>query len=217
MTQELAPLNAQIEQTKGKLEVLEGDLRVVEAELETFSAERQRFDALQDVCNALDRLGELGAGELFWEEVPEVEDAAGHVDRLRERVAVFEGEIRGILEKQEALKAQIEQRLDELDYLYEGVRDAYARDERRKEEFVIEREISPIPFRQLVMPWSNDGETERRFHRALLMAMFWSLLLGALIPLVNLPIPAHINVAAEVPDRVAMLVKKEPPKPMPVP
>ena len=217
LTQELAPLNARIEQTKSRLEVLEGDLRVVEAELETYSAERQRFGALQEVCNALDRLGELGAAELFWEGAPQVGDAAGHVERLRERVALFEGEIRGVLEKQEALKAQIEQRLDELDYLYEEVRDAYARDERRKEEFVIEREVSPIPYRLLVMPWTSDGETERRFRRALVIAMFWSLLLGALLPLVNLPIPDRAHVVAEIPERLAMLVKKEPPKPMPVP
>jgi hypothetical protein len=34
---------------------------------------------------------------------------------------------------------------DELEFLYEEVRDAYDREERRKEEFVIEREISPTP------------------------------------------------------------------------
>lgn len=217
LSQELAPLNTQIGQIKGKLEALEDDLRVVEADLETFSSERMRFNALREVCNALDRLGELGAGELFWEDAPEVGDAAGHVQRLRDRVASFEGEIQDVLQKQEALKEQINKQLDELDYLYEEVAEAYGREERRQEEFVIEREVSPTPNRLPVMPWTNDGESEKRFYRALLVAMFWSLLFGSLIPLVNLPIPDHSNIVAKIPERLAMLVKKEAPKPEPVP
>jgi hypothetical protein len=217
LSQELAPLNAQIEQIRGELELFEDELRFAEAELEGFSAERQQFDALRDICNALDKLNELGAGELFWEEVREAGDASGHVQRLRGRVARFEGEIRGILEKQEALKAKVDQHLDDLDCLYEEVRDAYAREERRKEEFVIEREISPIPYRQLVMPWVNDGETERKFRRSLLAALFWSLVFGSIFPLVNLPIPDRSAVVPEIPERLAMLVRNEPPKPEPVP
>ncbi len=216
LSQELAPLNAQIEQTRGKLELLEGELRVVEAELETFSADRQRFDAVQDVCAALDRLAELGAGELFWEGAA-VDEAGGHLARVRDRVARFEEEIRGVLEKQQALEAQHEQHLDQLDYLHEEVREACAREERRQEEFVIEREISPLPFHLLVMPWTNDGESERRFRRALLVALFWSLVFSSLIPLVNVPIPDRTAMVAEIPERLAMLVKNELPKPPPVP
>ena len=145
LAEELAPLNAQIEKTQKKLETLEGELRVVEAELETFSSDRQRFDALRDVCNALDSLIELKADELFWSELPEVKDTAGHVERLRGRVAGFEGEISGILEKQESLKELISQRLGELDILSDEVREAYDREERRQEEFVLERELSLSP------------------------------------------------------------------------
>jgi hypothetical protein len=208
LAQELEPLNAQIEQTRGKLKVLEGDLRLVEAELETFSADRQRFDALRDACNALDKLAELEAGELFWEGVPEVSDATGHVNRLRGRVARFEGEIRGVLERQAALKAQVNNGLDELDYLFEEVRDAHAREERRKEEFVIEREISPVPPRTLVMPWTTDGESERRFRRAVLTALLFSMVLGYLIPLVNVPVPDRLALVVEIPERLAMLVRR---------
>jgi chromosome segregation ATPase len=71
LAQELAPLEALIGQARQRKEALEGELRAIEAELETFSAERQRFDALRDICNALDKLGELNADELFWEGVAE--------------------------------------------------------------------------------------------------------------------------------------------------
>jgi len=135
LEEELAPLNAQIEQARQKRMALEGELRVVEAEIETFSADKLRYDALRDVCDALDKLVELKADELFWEGIPKAKDAVGHVERVRGRVARFEGEISGILEKQESIQEQINQCLDELDILYEEIRDAHDREEQRKEEF----------------------------------------------------------------------------------
>jgi hypothetical protein len=184
---------------------------------ETFSAERQRFDALRDVCNAFDRLGDLNADELFWEGVAEAQDAAGHVERARSRVARFEGEIGGILEKQASLQGQINQCLGELNILYEEVHDAYDREERRKEEFVIEREISSVPYRAMVMPWTKEAESERRFRHAVLVALCISFIFGALIPLINVPIPDRSVAVAEIPKRLVQLVKKEIPKPAPAP
>ena len=145
LEQELAPLNAQIEQARGRLAELKGEIRAVEAELETFSADRMRFDALRDACNLLDRLDQLEAGQLFWGEVPEIKDPAGHMERLRSRIARFDEKIGGVLEKQANLKAQANQRLDELDYLDDEIDDAYDRDERRESEFAIVRELSPVP------------------------------------------------------------------------
>jgi hypothetical protein len=217
LAQELEPLNAQIEQTRGKLEVLKDELRVVEAEFDTFSTDKQRFDALRVVCDALDKLGGLEASELFWEGVPEVKDTPGHLARIRGRIAEFEEVIRGVLEKQASLKAQVNQHLDDLDYLYEEVRDAHAREERRKEEFIVEREISPVPYRLMTMPWTTEGESERRFRRALLLALFLSIGFGYLIPLVNVPVPDRSAMVVEIPERLAMLVRKDPPKPEPVP
>ena len=217
LAQELAPLEALIGKARQRKEAFESELRAVEAELETFSAERQRFDALRDVCNAFDRLGELKADALFWEGVAEDQNAAGHVERARSRVARFEGEIGGILENQASLQGQIKQCLNELDFFYEEVRDAYDREERRKEEFVIEREISPVPYRAMVMPWTKEAESERRLNRSVLVALSISFLFGALISLIKVPIPDRSVAVAEIPKRLVQLVKKELPKPAPEP
>ncbi len=217
MSQELAPLNAQIEQTRGILEELEGQLRVVEAELEAFFAEKERFDVLRGVCDGLERLGKLGADELFWEGLPGTGDPAGHLARLRGRVAGFEEETQGVREIRESLRAMVDQHLEELDYLYEEVNQAYIREERRQEEFVVERELSPLPDRRMIMPWTKEDESERHFRRALLVALLWSLFLGLVIPMVTVPIPDRAAVVAEIPERLAMLVKKEPPRPEPMP
>ena len=217
LEQELAPLNAQIEQTQQQRNRLEEELRAVEAELEKFSAARQRFDALQEVCNALDKLGHLQAEELFWKGIPGVKDTAGHLKKTRARVAHFEGKISGIVEKQATLQTEVEKQYEELDYLAEEVRLAHAREQRRQEEFVVEREISAVPFRAMVMPWTKQEESERRFRRAVLVAFLFCFVFGSVIPLIDLPLLDRTVIEEEIPKRLAKLVKKEPPKPAPPP
>ena len=215
LEQELAPLNAQIKQVRGQLTELECEMRAAEAELETFSTDRLRFDALRDACNVLERLSELKAEQLFWGELPEIKDPAGHIVRLRNRIARFDGEIGVTLEKQAKLKAQANRCLDELDGLDDEIHDAFARDERREEEFLVERELSPVPQHPLVMPWSNDGESERRYRRTLLTTLFFSLLLSIITLLVVVPVPPR-PVVAQIPERLAMMVRQEHKKPEPV-
>jgi hypothetical protein len=139
------------------------------------------------------------------------------VVRLRSRIARFEGEIRGIVEKQQSLQEQIRQCLTELVILDEELREAYDREEQRKEEFVMEREISPVPYRAMVMPWTKEGESERRFRRAVLVALLVCLFFGAAISLVRVPIPDRSDTVVEIPERLVQLVKKELPKPTPAP
>jgi hypothetical protein len=217
LAQELAPLNAQIEQVRQKREALEEELRVVEAKLKTFSDERQRFDALQDVCNALDKLGEMKADDLFWKGISEAKDAAGQVERVRGRVARFEEKIRGILEKQASLKERINQCRNELGILDDEISDAHNREERRKQEFVIERKISKVPYRAMIMPWTKEVESERHFRRAVLVALLICFVFGSLIPLIKVPIPDRSATVVKIPERLVKLVKKELPKPAPRP
>ncbi len=212
LAEELEQLNTQVEQAQQRHVVLAGELRAVEAELETFSADRKRFDALRDACNALDKLKELEADELFWGGIPEVPVIAGYMEGARSRLAGFEGEIRGILEKQASLRQQVNQSLDDLDFLEDEVRSAYDREERRQEEYVIEREISDVPYRETVMPWTRETESEKRFRRYASLALLLCLFLSTSIALMKLPVlkPPPLVV---VPERMVSLVKKVPPKP----
>jgi outer membrane biosynthesis protein TonB len=210
LAEELAPLKSQIEKAAHKRESLEGELQAVESELEKFSAERQRFDALKEVCNALDRLAELNAGELFWKDFPEAGDSADYVERLRSRAAGFEGEISGFLEKQASLKEEIDRYLDEIEFLNREVSEAYEREEERQEEFVIERESSPVPHREMIMPWTREAESEKRLRNFVLVALLICLVFGGPIPLINVPLPDREDTVVEIPKRLVRLVKKEP-------
>jgi outer membrane biosynthesis protein TonB len=217
LEEELAPLNAQIELTRRKYEALEDELRVVEGTLETFSEKRQRFEALGAVCNALDRLGELEAGELFWDGISKNGGAAEHLARVRDRVTCFENEISGVLEKQTELQIEIQQQENNLEILYDEVSEAHEREERRKEEFVVEREISDVPYRPMIMPWNKNAESERRFRRAVFVALLLCFTFGAVFRLVTVPIADRKVAVVEIPERLAKLVKKAPPKPAPKP
>jgi hypothetical protein len=211
--EELDQLNLQIEQARQKYDALESELRPVEAELESFSADRQRIDALRDACNALDKLKEMKADELFWGGIPEAQNNAGSMERARGQIASFEGEIGGVLAKQASLRQQINQCLDDLDILEDEVRSAYDREERRQEEYVVEREISSVPYHEMIMPWTGETESERRFRRYASVALLLCLFLSTTIVLIKLPVlkPPPLVV---VPERMVSLLKKEPPKPV---
>jgi len=124
-----------------------------------------------------------------------------------------EGEIGGILEKQASLQQQINQCLDELDVLEDEIRNAYDREERRQEEYVIEREISSVPYREMIMPWTRETESEKRFRRYASVALLLCLFLSTSIALIKLPVlrPPPLVV---VPERLVSLLKTEPPKPV---
>ena len=213
LEQELAPLNARVKEVRTEIDDLEMQMSVAQSELDMFSTDQLRFDALRDACNALDRLAELEVGGLFWGAMPEVGDPEARLALIRESVDRFDEEIRGSLERKAGLKAELDRRRDDLECLHEAIHDAHAREERREEEFLVERELC-LPEHVPVMPWSNEPEVERRYRRTMSTAMLLSLLLFIVTRLVTLPPPVH-PVIAEVPERLAMMVRKEIPKPVP--
>ncbi len=214
LEQELEQLQEQSEQVRKKKDGLKAELRRVEAEIERSSAEERRFEAVRAAVDAFDLLSERNANELFWEGAAEVRQAAALAERARGRLTRFEGEMNRLRERQTLLAEQIDQCLEELLFLEDEMRDAYDREARRDEEYVIEREISPLPVRDSVMPWSRDAESERRFRRTLLTALLVALLFGMLIKLLHVPAPVRPMVAA-VPERLVSMLRREPPKPEP--
>lgn len=213
LAEELAPLNTQIEAVEKRREAFLRQMEGVDAELEKFATARKQIEALRAVCDALDHLEAVKADNLFWKGIPGAEQAKGHVVQVRAQVDKFESRIQGVLDQKTSLQEDIDRCNKELEFLTDEISDAYDREMRRQEEFVIEREASVIPFRPMVMPWSKDAESERRFRKALAVALVVCLLFGTVIAIVKVPVPDRTLVVAEIPQRLAKLVKKEPPKP----
>jgi outer membrane biosynthesis protein TonB len=205
LEEELAQIHAQIDQTRQRHEALDGELRGVESELESFSVDRQRFDALRDVCNALDRLEQLKADDLFWDNI---QNHPRYLEQARNRVDRFDKEISGLLGKQTSLQEQINQILIEMELHFDQIQAAHAREERRQDEYLVEREISFVP--SLTM----EGESERRYRKSMLIALAFCFLFSTLMVVWKVPPPVRPMVA-EVPQRLVSMLRKEPPKPPP--
>ncbi|MBE0500575.1 MAG: AgmX/PglI C-terminal domain-containing protein [Desulfuromonadales bacterium] len=215
LQQELKPLNAQIEQVRAKLAALDADLHLTQAKLETIPLHRERYEALQSVCAALDKLTELEASALFWEPLAEGADADRHRQRLQERITGFDDKIRRGQERESALKTLIVERNIELDALFEKVHDAYAREQRRLEELAVEREVSSVPERVVIMPWSSDSASEKAFRHSMLGALLLFVVVSLLMHWVTVPVSEQTSGSVVIPERLAKLVKQEPAKPAP--
>jgi hypothetical protein len=66
------------------------------------------------------------------------------------------------------------------------------------------------------MAWARGGEDDRRLRKALAAALAVSILTGTLMPLIDLPMPKRFE-AADVPKRLAQLVRQEQARPVPPP
>jgi outer membrane biosynthesis protein TonB len=215
-SQEEQALHAQAELVRGKLQEFAAELRVVDDELEGLAPQRMHHQLLDQACGSLQQLGELGGASLFWGERAEPAQMAAHLGEVRTRVSSFQAALGKIDERRQAILVKIAREEETLDILGEDLFQAREDEERRKLEWIVEREISPIPRRAQAMAWARGGEDDWRFRKALAASLAISLLFGALLPMIDLPLPKPFE-AADVPKRLAQLVREEKAKPLPPP
>jgi len=205
-------LRARLEDAREGLEGLTRELRALDRELEDLAVERQQHELLQQVCGALEKLDELGGSTLFWEEGPFVNAGPVHIAQVRRRVDDFNGRLQQIEARRQDLLASVRQAEESTEFIEEDLLEAEREEEARRNQWVLEREISELPPRELRMPWSRQGEDDRRFRKSLALSLALSLLLGAVLPLIDLPVPDRWEVM-EVPDRFTRLLEQTPPVP----
>jgi len=215
-SQEESALTAQVEQVRGQLQGLAAELRIVDAELDGLATQRTHHQLLDQACGSLEKLGELGVASLFWGAQLEAARAAEHLGKVRERVGAFQAQIGALDSRRQEILDRISQAEESLELLGEDLYQAREQEERRKLEWVVEREVSPVPRRVQVMAWARGNDDDRRFRKALAASLAASLLLGALLPMIDLPLPKRFQ-AADVPKRLAQLVREEQAKPVPPP
>jgi hypothetical protein len=203
-------LREELGQARERLDGFVQDLRAVDTELDGLSTDRQQYRLLHEACGALEALSELGAAGLFWGERAADGDeqlrlARGRADVFEKRLSETEGRRQEILE-------EIEREEENAGFLAGDVLQAQWQEEQRKLEWSVERDVSPLPVRQSVMPWARGGEEDERFRKSLAASLLLSLLLGLLLPLIDLPLPEPWEVI-EVPDRLVSLIREERPLP----
>ncbi len=194
--------------SREQLEGLAQKLRGIDAELDGLSGEKQQHRLLHDACGALERLGTLGGAELFWAGCASGEEGGHHLRLVRGRVDAFEKRLSEIEERREALLQEIEQHQHGAWFLENEILEAQEQAEQRNEEWGLEREISDLPARQLVMPWMRIGEEDERFRKFAVLTLLWSLLFALWAPLIDLPLPEPAEAPRDVPRLTRLLMER---------
>lgn len=204
----------EISRSEAELDDLEAALRAADDRLIALERKREQYEALMRVCDAVERLESLDASKLFWGG-----DAGGQraerLDHARAEVERFEAEVEAAERHRQSILAEIDEQNIELDSLDTHLRDAMEEEERRRAEWIVENEPRELAYREQVMPWARGEEEDKRFRMALAAALVIGLLLGWLLPLIDLPIPLRDKLT-EVPERVANVIRQELPEPEPV-
>lgn len=211
IAQQEQSLKGQLARVNEKIAGFEKKLGALDDELAGHSRQRQQYGLLGDICLSLDKLNEMGASDLFWGSSTTGYDPAQQLQRVRGVVAEFEKKISVIEGARSALQASIKQELVSVFRLKDELEELREEAENLKNEYILEREESEIAFQPMVMPWTRQGEDEKRFRKLLLITLLLTVFLGGVVPLLKQPVDRSKEVV--VPERIAQLVKKkqEPP------
>lgn len=216
VTEEKIKINQKIEAAQQRIVELENDLRQIDIELEELFAERQKYMLISEMTDRLDKLNKMGGSQLFWGRDTSNEYSEQQYQRINNLVINYDEKVRAAQHRREQTKEDIQSVIAQINILNEEIVIFQERAEERRHEFVIEREMTLQPYRPMIMPWTVQGEDEKRFRKIVLITLFISILLGFLIPMWNLPIPSKEVV--EIPERLAkLIVEKQPPPPPPPP
>ncbi len=204
----------QVQSSERVLDDLQSELRTIEMELAQLAERRRQYELLETACRSLEELESLGAGELFWDS----EQGAHRLSHARSQIAAFADEVARVEDHREAALSRIDQQNLELDCLHYDLQDVIQREEARQNEWLVEREQEPLPYRAQVMPWSRGCEEDERFRRSLASSLAASVAVAVLVASIAIPVVKRETVN-ELPERMAKLVRQErqlPPPPPPV-
>jgi hypothetical protein len=207
-------LRAQLEQSRERLDGFLRELRAIDDELEDLVTERRQYELLHEVCAGLEKLGQLGATELFWAGRAADREADDHLRQVRSRVDEFQRRL-GVTESgREAVLDKIRCEEANSELLEYDTLEAQWEEEQRKLEWIVDREIGGVADRPSIMPWTRGGEDDQRFRKSLTASLLVGLLLGLLLPMIDLPLPERWEVI-DVPDRLTRLIQQRPLPPPP--
>lgn len=207
------PVQAQIDQATEHLTELECDLQAIDRELEEYSMRTRQFELLDEVCDSLDNLSDIGGAELFWGDLADTPKAIDHMRDARAKIESFHQEIELIQTRRQKVLEGIKEGQDVLDILEDDMLELQIKEEEKAAEWIVERELEASADRPLVMPWAHSGDEETRFRKSLATSLLICLVLGLIIPLIDIPILQREE-SYEVPERFAELIREEP-RPIP--
>jgi hypothetical protein len=209
-------INRKIDEAYSRLDTLKGDDVGVSDELKELNTLRDRFTVLSEINDRLAKLENIGGGDLFWGADYNPETVQREHHRIHNLVTNYDSRVAELQSLQKDSEETVESLTAKINVLNEDTVALLELEEELLEEFIVEREMVEQPFREMAMPWNNDGKDQKNFRKILLIVLLFSMLLGILIPLWDIPIPDRVEVV-KVPERLAKLIvpKKQAPPPPP--
>ena len=210
------PLQSQVDEALAKLGGLESNLHAIAGELDALALQREQHALLEQTCGSLEKLGELGALNLFFGDAVEPGRVAGHLDRAKQRIAGFRERVAEIEGRRQAVVDEIAAGRQVLAILEDDLDEQRQEEEELRNEWVVEREPTPERERVVAMPWVGGAEDDRRLRKSLGQALAAALLFGVIFPLIDIPLPEPTEIL-EVPERLVELIRERRPLPPPQP
>jgi len=207
-------LVAELGTSQESIDALVGDLRSLDAQLEALTPERNQHRLLHQVCDALGELRQLGGAQLFWGTAEAVTTGELQLGRVREVVMAFEGRVGELEARRQSTREQIDEEQYQAGLIEDELFEAQEEEERRRHEWIVEREISGLHSRPLTMPWTWGGEDDRRFQKSLLGTLVVCLLLALIFPFIPLPLT---HVLEDTPPEQVLHITMALPRPPPPP
>ena len=206
-------INRKIDDAYNRLEELENEDDHLSDELSELNTKRHRFHVLSELSDQLEKLEKLGGADLFWGEGHDQQSSHSEQKRIRDLVINYDSRVAELQSLQRAREEAVESLTAKINVLNEDTLGLQERKEELAEEFIIEREMEEEPFRPINMPWNANDHDQKRFRKILLIVLLFSMTLGVLIPMWDIPIPDRVEVV-EIPERLAQLmIPKAPPPP----
>ena len=209
-------LQMHLAQARERLDALLADLRAVDSELERLASPRKQHGLLQEACNALDELRANDGAQLFWDDAAGAQGAQERVRRARDRIGAFQLQVNAVEQRRRGLLEEIARQQGHSALIEDDLFEALEQEERRRLEWIIEREINAVRSREAMLPWSHRGEDDRRFRKSLGTAILLSLLFALIVQWIRLPVAPSAE-PPQIPKRVVAMMLQMQPKPLPPP
>ena len=207
-------LETLLTQARERLEGLVRDLRAVDAELDSLATERKQHQLLDEACRALDELNEIGGSALFWHGT--VDAGPQHLRSVRSRVEEFQKRVNEIEDRRRAALDVINTQQEHAQLLEDDIFEALEEEERRKHEWIVEREIDAIRSTTPIVAWTRGAEDDTRYRKSLRTVLLVCLAFAVVFPLIPMP-PPEPDEQIEVPERVITMMMEQHPQPPPRP
>lgn len=205
ISQQEQSLHARIANANEKIVTLEEKLRSLDDELASLLSQRERYRLLDEISSSLDKLSGMGDADLFRESTGY--DPEKQLQQVREVAARYQQHIAAIEKLRSVQQADIKKELDSIRALNYQLAELQEIAENLNNEYVLERQPREIRYRATTMPWSIQGEDERRFRRILFVITLIAVIFGGLIPVLRPPVEENKGIV--VPERIARIIKKK--------